>query len=148
MTNDQAEKILKIFRNEGMLIQPGDQYSVKGQIAQLLNGCEKLIDQCAIIGGWEAEKCKSIPDGTRVADAIRNKSPAEKAPFLDFIGAEIFEGDVIKHPSGQTGVVKIDCNKSDESDKWVVDYGDKFLSRLALQVGDKGQGKAIKRNQL
>lgn len=46
MTDDQAERIVKIFADAGMTIELGAQFSVKGQIAQLLNGCEKLIEQC------------------------------------------------------------------------------------------------------
>lgn len=46
MANDgHAEKIIKIFQQEGMRIQLGAQYSVKGQIAQLINGCKKLTDR-------------------------------------------------------------------------------------------------------
>jgi ApbE superfamily uncharacterized protein (UPF0280 family) len=73
MTDDQAERIVKIFAEAGMTIELGARFSVNGQIAQLLNGCEELINQCAIIGGHEAEKCRFAPDGQRVADAIRTK---------------------------------------------------------------------------
>ena len=43
MEDKQAELIVEIFKNEGMRIELGAQYSVQGQIAQLLNGCQKLI---------------------------------------------------------------------------------------------------------
>lgn len=45
MTDDQAGTIIKIFQNAGMTIELGAQFSVRGQIAQLLNGCGELIHQ-------------------------------------------------------------------------------------------------------
>jgi len=36
------EELVKVFEDEGMMITMGAQYSVKGQIAQLLNGLKKL----------------------------------------------------------------------------------------------------------
>jgi len=43
MEDKQAEEIVEIFKEAGMKIELGAQYSVKGQIAQLLNGCERLL---------------------------------------------------------------------------------------------------------
>jgi len=43
--NEQAERIVKIFSESGLIIELGAQYSVKGQIAQLINGCKKLIEE-------------------------------------------------------------------------------------------------------
>ncbi|KKN12377.1 hypothetical protein LCGC14_1017170, partial [marine sediment metagenome] len=42
-TDERAEEIVEIFKEAGLGIEPGAQYSVKGQIAQLLNGCKKLL---------------------------------------------------------------------------------------------------------
>jgi len=36
------EEILQVFENEGLNIELGAQYSVKGQIAQLINGLKRL----------------------------------------------------------------------------------------------------------
>jgi hypothetical protein len=41
MKDSTCEKIVDIFKDVGMLIESGATYSVKGQIAQLLNGAEK-----------------------------------------------------------------------------------------------------------
>lgn len=61
-----------------------------------------------------------------------------KAPWHDYAGNEIHDGDVIVHPSGEEGrVVMVDCD--DAHDKWRVDYGDEHLSRLSMQIGDKGR---------
>lgn len=45
MNDEQVDEIVKIFQDSGMTIELGAQYSVKGQIAQLLNGCEVLINK-------------------------------------------------------------------------------------------------------
>jgi hypothetical protein len=37
-----SEELVQVFADEGMMITLGAQYSVKGQIAQLLNGLKKL----------------------------------------------------------------------------------------------------------
>jgi hypothetical protein len=70
MEDAQAERIIKIFEEAGFRIELGATFSAKGQIAQLLNACNKLIDTTAIIAGCEAE-AGMRPDGQRVADAVR-----------------------------------------------------------------------------
>ena len=70
MKDVQAERILTIFKKAGLTVEPGAQFSVRGQIAQLLNGCEELIDQCAIAAGRKAETQKH-PDGQAIADVVR-----------------------------------------------------------------------------
>ena len=63
----------------------------------------------------------------------------KKAPWTDFVGGPIFEGDTILHPSGQRGkVVCWDKLYEDPSDKWRVKYEDGDVARLCLQIGDKG----------
>lgn len=49
MKDERAEEIVKIFKDAGMTIELGANFSVKGQIAQLLNGSEALIEQCAVV---------------------------------------------------------------------------------------------------
>ncbi len=70
MRDVQAERILTIFKSAGVEIEPGATFSVRGQIAQLLNGCEELIDQCAIAAGKTVES-QNIPDGQSVVDVVR-----------------------------------------------------------------------------
>jgi hypothetical protein len=62
-----------------------------------------------------------------------------KAPWTDYNGQDINEGDTIQHPSGERGRVVFLVNEKDPGDQWRVDYGDGSLSRLCLQIGDKGQ---------
>lgn len=70
-----------------------------------------------------------------------------KAPWKDFGGADIYEGDVIAHPSGERGKVIFRSNETDPADQWRVDYGDGSpVSRLILQVGEKGQAAVIERS--
>ena len=48
MEDKEAERIVEIFKSNGMRIELGTQFSVKGQIAQLLNGCEQLLREPAV----------------------------------------------------------------------------------------------------
>ena len=73
-------------------------------------------------------------------------SPAEeperrKAPWPDFAGNPIFEGDWIVHPSGQRARVRFDPSETSSPgwSEWRCDY-DGLLHgmSLALQIGDKG----------
>jgi len=66
------------------------------------------------------------------------------APWKDFNGNHITEGDVIKHPSGEAGTVRFVPNRDSVSDQWIVDYVYGDESRLCLQVGDKGQAVVTK----
>jgi len=61
-----------------------------------------------------------------------------KAPWKDFQGADIHDGDIIRHPDGTEGIVK-DMGRN----KWRVDYGDGVFSRLCLQLTEKGQAVVI-----
>ncbi len=49
MKDERAKEVVKIFEDAGMTIELGANFSVKGQIAQLLNGSEALIEQCAAV---------------------------------------------------------------------------------------------------
>jgi hypothetical protein len=69
------------------------------------------------------------------------------APWSDFTGNPIHEGDIIEHPSGERGKVVFRRNETDPADQWRVDYGyPGHASRLCLQVGDKGQAVVIERS--
>ena len=65
-----------------------------------------------------------------------------KAPWVDFQDNEIYERDILVHPSGESGTVVYLAEEPSPSDAWRVDYGDEnnVLARLCLQIGDKGQG--------
>jgi hypothetical protein len=65
-------------------------------------------------------------------------------PWSDFNGCSIYEGDVIAHPSGERGTVVFVADgcgyDNGAEDQWRVRYdGQKYLSRLCLQIGDKGR---------
>lgn len=60
------------------------------------------------------------------------------APYKDYAGQQLFEGDTLAHPSGEVGRVVFIGTYSRPEDSWRVDYGDS-TSRLCLQVGAKGQ---------
>lgn len=69
----------------------------------------------------------------------------KKAPWPDYAGAEIREGDTIQHPDGERGTVVFLADEKEPSDQWRVDYGGGYLSRLCLQIGDKGQAIVTKK---
>ncbi|HCV3097136.1 hypothetical protein ACSVHQ_06255 [Acinetobacter nosocomialis] len=68
----------------------------------------------------------------------------KKAPYKDYLNHEIFEGDLIQHPSGEKGIVVFEERTENNSDNWLIQYEDGIKSRLCLQVGDKGQGIVMK----
>lgn len=59
-----------------------------------------------------------------------------KAPWPDYRGADIFEGDTIIHPSGETATVVFIAVLEDP---WRAKYGNGESLWLGNQVGDKGQ---------
>lgn len=60
------------------------------------------------------------------------------APYMDYNGNELREGDYIMHSSGEEGRIFINNNNND----WKVRYFDDTVLNLALQIGWKG--RAIK----
>lgn len=60
-------------------------------------------------------------------------------PWPDYSGNQIVEGDTLCHPSGEEGVVVFLSDENDPGDQWRVDYGAGDLSRLCLQIGEKGR---------
>lgn len=67
-----------------------------------------------------------------------------KAPWKDYRGVDIFEGDTIAHPSGECGIVVFLPKEKEPGDQWRVSYvGSNDLSRLGLQIGNKGQAFVI-----
>jgi hypothetical protein len=66
------------------------------------------------------------------------------APWPDYEGNPIHEGDAICHPSGEQGEVYRLPDVEDPNDAWRVDYGDSAPhSRLCLQIGWKGQAVVV-----
>jgi hypothetical protein len=62
-----------------------------------------------------------------------------RAPWSDFGGNPIHDGDTIRHPSGEVGRVVYRPEGATEHDRWKVDYENGSpLSSLSLQVGGKG----------
>lgn len=65
-------------------------------------------------------------------------SDRRKAPWPDYRGAEIFEGDTIIHPSGERGVVEFDAYR-DAGLEWRAKYSNGESLWLGNQIGNKGQ---------
>lgn len=66
-----------------------------------------------------------------------------KAPWPDFNDQDIYESDTIRHPSGETGKVVFLATEKEASDQWRVEYDADGLSRLCLQIGDKGRAVVV-----
>lgn len=85
-----------------------------------------------------------------------DRSSKAVAPWVDYRGNPITDGDTIVHPDGTTGVVCF-CDEPPEcvhlglewsvADQWLVDYGDTTPSRLLLQIGDEGRA-CVKKQSL
>ena len=69
----------------------------------------------------------------------------KKAPWNDFEGVAIFEGDTIRHPDGNEGVVVLDDQKVGVG-IWRVRYGDETELWLGNQIGENGQGVVVPPN--
>lgn len=60
-------------------------------------------------------------------------------PYRTFTGEKLHNGDHIIHPDGRCAKI-LYIDKGDDVDSWLCDYEDgSHLSRLCLQVGDKGR---------
>ncbi len=85
-----------------------------------------------------------ITDKGRKELTMQRVSAQDRAPWPDYAGCHIHNGDTIRHPDGTVGrVIVVDGETLDE-DRWRVDYGNEHLSRLVLQIGDKGQAVVVK----
>lgn len=67
------------------------------------------------------------------------------APWRDYKGTILYEGDIILHPgeNKDSGVIEYWEGEESINDAWRVRYTDGEVLRLCLQIGDKGQ--AIKK---
>ena len=77
----------------------------------------------------------------KTGDVAAFPQSRREAPWTDYAGATIHEGDTIRHPSGEQGTVKFLEGYTFPSDQWRVEYegSDGILLRLCLEIGDKGQ---------
>lgn len=75
-------------------------------------------------------------------------SNKKKSPYTDYLNCEIFEGDLIQHPSGEKGLVVFEGRSDNDSDNWLILYEDGIKSRLCLQVGDKGQAYVVEHEDI
>lgn len=143
LLNEQAEKemgvchieqpVLKSETNEQQEIFTRDQIiglkqAIESTTLVTLNRAPTLtlIDHILVV----------MDERDRFFDRLYNK---QRAPWTDFEGNPIYEGDTIVHPCGDRGTVIL-LNADGDANKWRVDYGDIAPpSRLSLQIGDKGR---------
>ena len=73
----------------------------------------------------------------------RETLPKKRAPWADYIGNALHEGDTIIHPSGDTAIVTLDPNKEDAG-QWRAVYADGTNLWLGNQIGTKGMALLVK----
>lgn len=66
-----------------------------------------------------------------------------QAPWLDYAGHEIHEGDTMRHPDGMEFKVLYDSARRG-IDCWRAYYLDETGLSLVLQIGDKGMAQVVK----
>ena len=69
-----------------------------------------------------------------------------KSPYTDMSGNELFEGDAIAHPDGDSGVIVYDDTKSGPR-AWRVKYPDGDCPWLPHQIGPKGLATKLLKNE-
>lgn len=72
----------------------------------------------------------------QASEAVRDQ---DLAPWTDYTGNPIRHGDRIRHPEGLEGVVVRLPGYANAHDAWCVAYQDRTVSRLSLQIGERGQ---------
>jgi hypothetical protein len=106
-----------------------------GWAAGWKGGKETPSPQLAYVAGWRAAVREMRKGGP--LPTIR------KAPWKDFAGSDIYEGDIIAHPSAEQGTVVFCADETEAVDQWRVIYRD-GNTRLVLQIGDKGQATVLR----
>jgi hypothetical protein len=65
------------------------------------------------------------------------------APWPDFSGQPIHHGDRLTHPDGTEFTAVWLKGHEYDGDAWRAVYDDATVSRLGLQIGDKGQASLV-----
>lgn len=104
------------------------------------------LDDC--LGAFEAAACKEtyqMRAGVKAvmdmcaSPAALTETAAPVAPWPDFHGQPIRHGDRLRHEDG-TEFTAVHLHGHDyEGDAWRAVYDDATVSRLGLQIGDKGR---------
>lgn len=97
------------------------------------------VAKCAYdqAGAMIAERGRATP-GT---GCIGGAQPI--APWPDFAGNPIRHGDRLAHPTGEEFTAVWLKGHEDEGDAWRAVYDNATVSRLGLQIGDKGQAVRV-----
>ena len=83
---------------------------------------------------------------SKLGDEARPVSEPALAPWPDFAGQPIKHGARLRHPADGTEFVAVRLKGfADEGDAWrcIYDHDPQSVSRLCLQIGDKGQAVVI-----
>lgn len=65
------------------------------------------------------------------------------APWTDYTGNPIQEGDRMVHSCGDCGIVVLLPGQADDSERWRVDYGHGIVRSLAHEVSATGRAIVI-----
>lgn len=115
-----------------------------GLIAALRN--QRQIDEdgteCGV-SRQAVDEAADILEKLYTAPASGVREGMMRAPWPDFLGQPIYHGDRISHPDGNEFIA---IRLGTDDDSWRAVYGeDGAISRLSLQVGDKGQAFVVTR---
>lgn len=97
----------------------------------------EIASAYAAVRNAELLECYSLDELYSAEDQM------EKAPWPDFAGYDIREGDILEHPDGARGTVVFLASAAEPSDQWRVVYGDGTYTRLCLQIGEKGRAVVV-----
>jgi hypothetical protein len=65
------------------------------------------------------------------------------APWPDFEGTTIMEGDRLIHPSGEMGIVAMSADALHDNERWRIDYGNGVFRSLQIEVGEEGRAVVL-----
>ena len=134
------EEILAPFEKAGMKIDLGANYSAKGQLAQLLNGANALIEQCAILTHLPNEEIIMFENGKyRISDkqvlAIKEMQETVHQSCIDKGWySDLKTGEKIKRNFGET-IALIHSELSEALEGWRKNINDEHLpNRPSVEV--------------
>lgn len=114
----------------------------EGKVPSLKLGGEYRYDWAAV-----SASIQSAPlPGQRFCDHFGDfvtLNPSNIAPWPDFSGAPIAHGATLEHGDGTRFIAVRLPGVQDDSDAWRAVYADASVSRLGLQIGDRGQARVV-----
>ena len=107
---------------------------------------QDLVDS---LGGYEdilTRRSERAAQDLRTALAKLLTPDRGVAPWPDFLNQTIHHGDLLTHPDGTEFVaIRLPGSRHPPGDAWRAVYDEGPISRLVLQIGDKGRAVLVAR---